>query len=182
MKYKTKPCKHIGKKFGRLTVLEKVGNRKNGATILKCQCDCGTIKNINYCNLSVKNGKGTLSCGCYHKEVIASKNPWLTEYNKYICSTVKSRNLSFTLTQEQFQHLCQSSCFYCQTRPQTKMHVGKDFRNGIDRICSDQGYNINNVVPCCHTCNIMKNTLSQDEFLNKIKIIYHTIIQPPHSQ
>ena len=58
-----------GRKFGRLTVLEKAEPRirPNGAKInyWKCQCDCGTIKEINGASLRC----GTiLSCGCWRKE------------------------------------------------------------------------------------------------------------------
>ena len=57
-----------GKKFGRLLVLERAQNR-NGAVYWKCQCDCGTIKEIRGCHL--RSG-GTKSCGCLSKE-LASK-------------------------------------------------------------------------------------------------------------
>lgn len=58
----------IGKKFGRLTVLERaekpVGIKSNDAYWL-CQCECGTILPIM--GKSLKNGK-TTSCGCYRHE------------------------------------------------------------------------------------------------------------------
>lgn len=49
-------------KFGRLTVLEYVGNSS-----WKCKCDCGNIKTIKTANL--KNGN-TKSCGCLQKEKV----------------------------------------------------------------------------------------------------------------
>ena len=45
--------------------------------------------------------------------------------------------------------------------------------SGIDRIDSKEGYNINNCVPCCKICNMMKNNLSIDMFLSKIKQIHN---------
>ena len=48
-----------GQKFGKLTVLEKAPSR-SGKTYWKCQCDCGTIKDIQTCHL--KNG-AIQSCG-----------------------------------------------------------------------------------------------------------------------
>jgi hypothetical protein len=179
MKYNTKPSKHIGKKFGRLTILEKIGNRKNGDAIFRCRCDCGTIKEVAYANLAVKNGKGTVSCGCYHKEIISSKHPWQTELNRYIHTTVKRRSLSFNLTVEQFQEICQLPCFYCYAPPATKMYVGGGVKNGIDRVDPSKGYEPNNVVPCCPTCNDMKSAMKQDEFLTKIKAIYLNLIVSP---
>lgn len=50
-----------GKRFGRLTVIERTDNDKNGRARWLCECDCGTV--------SVKTGKLLLnghckSCGC----------------------------------------------------------------------------------------------------------------------
>lgn len=54
-----------GKKFGRLTVIERVGvDKKKSATWL-CKCDCGNKKVASRDNLQ----KGhTQSCGCLHSE------------------------------------------------------------------------------------------------------------------
>lgn len=51
----------IGRRFGKLVVLEYVGTNKNRRSIWKCQCDCGIIKNISGHDL--KMGK-TKSCNC----------------------------------------------------------------------------------------------------------------------
>lgn len=50
-----------GKRFGKLTVLGYVGQRKDRHSLWKCQCDCGVIKNISGNNL--RSGK-TKSCNC----------------------------------------------------------------------------------------------------------------------
>lgn len=54
----------IGKKFGKLLVLEETKERKNGSKIYKCKCDCGNTTYVRRCNLISKNG--TKSCGCSH--------------------------------------------------------------------------------------------------------------------
>lgn len=55
----------IGKKFGKLLVLEECKERdKNGGKIYKCKCDCGNISYVRRGNLIAKNG--TKSCGCSH--------------------------------------------------------------------------------------------------------------------
>ena len=149
-----KHYKHIGEKFGRLTVLEKVGTAKNGRAIVKCLCECGIIKEFVFDNISRHDRGGTSSCGCLHKEIVSSKDHWQSELNKYLGNTVKRRDLSFNLSVEEFQQLCSSSCFYCGAPPSTKMHVKHGgFRNGIDRIDSSIGYEPTNVVPCCRICN-----------------------------
>jgi hypothetical protein len=58
----------IGKKFGRLTILEvikkKSGNQNK--TYFRCLCDCGREKDIQA--YDVKKGKSK-SCGCLHREL-----------------------------------------------------------------------------------------------------------------
>lgn len=56
-----------GKRFGRLTVIERAENYKGCQTQWKCKCDCGneTIVRAMY----LKNG-GTKSCGCLKAETI----------------------------------------------------------------------------------------------------------------
>lgn len=56
----------IGKKFGRLTVLEECKERdKHNKIMYKCVCDCGNISIINGSNLRSGNSK---SCGCVNHE------------------------------------------------------------------------------------------------------------------
>lgn len=52
----------IGKKFGKLLVLEETNQRKNGSKMYKCQCDCGNIIYVRRGNLISKSG--TRSCCC----------------------------------------------------------------------------------------------------------------------
>lgn len=55
----------IGKRFGRLTVLEVIGKNKKGCYIYKCKCDCGKYKQTNSHYLL---GGITKSCGCLQSE------------------------------------------------------------------------------------------------------------------
>lgn len=54
-----------GQKFGRWTVLEKVGKDKNNNVLWKCLCACGTI-GIHTTHKLLSGG--SLSCGCYKRE------------------------------------------------------------------------------------------------------------------
>jgi len=64
----------IGKKFGRLTVIEQLetpdGKKGRGAWYL-CRCDCGGEKTVR--GSSLRKGI-TASCGCLHKEMTVSRN------------------------------------------------------------------------------------------------------------
>lgn len=69
----------IGKRFGKLTVLEE--DRENRTTLKKviCQCDCGTKKSIPIRNL--KSGR-TLSCGCDRQYAVPKGDFRERQYNE----------------------------------------------------------------------------------------------------
>lgn len=54
-----------GKRFGRLTVIERGKNSNNGHACWICQCDCGKEVIVNSSDL--RSGK-QISCGCYNRE------------------------------------------------------------------------------------------------------------------
>jgi hypothetical protein len=90
-----------------------------------------------------------------HKEVIKKyrQSPVfkLASYRQM----AKQRELDFLLTKDEFMSFWQRPCFYC----------GSEVRSiGLDRVNSDLGYTMENVVPCCILCNQAKNDLTQNEF------------------
>lgn len=56
-----------GMRFGRLVVIEPTNERKKGAVLWVCKCDCGNETVVNGSNL--RRGD-TKSCGCLHKDYI----------------------------------------------------------------------------------------------------------------
>lgn len=57
----------LGKRYGRLVVIEKMDKRsKNRCIYWKCKCDCGNECEVIGSNLVKENG--TRSCGCIQKE------------------------------------------------------------------------------------------------------------------
>lgn len=63
----TKRDNLIGKRFGRLEVIKRIGyNNEHHTTVWLCRCDCGTIKEIEA--MALNSGK-TRSCGCLKSEV-----------------------------------------------------------------------------------------------------------------
>jgi hypothetical protein len=97
----------------------------------------------------------------YNKE---RKANIIKHYDEYIRGAIK-KNLQFNLSIEQFNTLVNSHCHYCDEYDETRVI-------GIDRVDSNRGYHIDNVVPCCSTCNFMKSDLEKDNFLNHICKIY----------
>lgn len=56
----------IGKKFGRLTAIEKTDERQSRSVVWKCRCDCGNIVFVSSNHLNTGRKK---SCNCLQKEV-----------------------------------------------------------------------------------------------------------------
>jgi len=57
----------VGKRFGRLTVLEYAGTNKHRKSMWICECDCGNITHP-IVGANLKSGS-TKSCGCLLNEV-----------------------------------------------------------------------------------------------------------------
>lgn len=56
----------LGRQFGKWLVLEEAEKSKSGACVYKCQCECGTTRNVLGGRL--RSG-GSRSCGCIKPEV-----------------------------------------------------------------------------------------------------------------
>ena len=56
----------IGRRFGRLVVIERMENNKWGELMWKCKCDCGNIITARGGHLKDNN---ITSCGCYRLEI-----------------------------------------------------------------------------------------------------------------
>ena len=164
-----------GDKFGRLVVIRKDGvhTKPCGTTQSKylCRCECGNTVSVLMQNL--KNGN-TKSCGCLVKELKEQtilpdhrgvKNQIILQYKRH----AKDRGLCWELDYETVSNIISSPCFYCGAEKSNRK-ITKNCRegyeyNGIDRIDSSKGYVLNNVVPCCKTCNRAKLDMSQKDFI-----------------
>ena len=60
----------IGKKFGRLRVVEYIGPDSRGRSVMRCTCDCGNQKNAHIGALRSGDAK---SCGCITRENNATR-------------------------------------------------------------------------------------------------------------
>jgi hypothetical protein len=91
---------------------------------------------------------------------------------KYRNVILKSGKI-FELTKNEFEELRAGKCNYC-SRQTTDTHS-----NGIDRLNSDIGYVIENCVTCCRDCNMMKQTETVTDFLNRVFKIAERIFDLP---
>jgi len=77
----------------------------------------------------------------------------------------KKNYIVFNLSYNEFESLVYQPCYYCGYNP--------DDMIGIDRVDSTKCYTIDNVVPCCKVCNMMKSAIERKKKmkLNKIDFI-----------
>ena len=83
----------------------------------------------------------------------------------------------FLITLEEFRIISSSNCFYCNSPPSNFMKMlrydSSYTYSGMDRLNSLRGYTLDNVVPCCTECNMMKWVFSKEDFLKRIEKIYN---------
>lgn len=191
-KYNFSDQELIGKRYGRLVVEIYLPPIKQGngwsLPYAVCKCDCGSeSKTYNLYNL--EKGK-TISCGCFRLENSSKMGKNFgsvggEQNRKYPKSEVSARELhsrylkrhAGNLLFEEFLKLTQQNCYYCGRDPQQKYYRSsiKGDRdsytfiyNGLDRVDNERGYDLDNVVPCCSTCNFMRHKLTVDEFYKQI--------------
>lgn len=68
----------VGKRFGKLLVIQRVENNRFGHVCYKCKCDCGGETIVDATNL--RHGT-TNSCGCLKSKGEMIINNWLQEHN-----------------------------------------------------------------------------------------------------
>lgn len=172
-----------GKVFDRWVVLEMDAVKPRGRCqpyYWVCQCKCGTIKSIRG---SALNQKGTRSCGCLAKELLAQRTKKLftkagsagrAVYGRYRHHAEKA-NRQFEISLEEFLQITSQNCAYCGASPSRINKLknsasGEIFvYNGMDRQDNSKGYTKENIVPCCLFCNWMKGRLSAEAFISKCR-------------
>jgi len=173
-------CKNeVGNKYGRWTVISLAEGHVLGQVSWVCRCECGEEKTVR--GVSLRRG-GSKSCGCLQKEQVSARRLLPDDesaINSFISNlkySAKSRGLVFNLSRELILSLSSSSCYYCGRKPSQihKVNKGKSTYtyNGIDRMDNNVGYEIDNVVSCCFTCNKAKGTRNVNEFLRWIDRVY----------
>ncbi len=170
-----------GKRFGKLYVIGETTKNpytyalryrsKNKGKCWECLCDCG-----NKCIVTSRNllSGNTKSCGClgiFSDPTKGSKKALFRKYKR----SAKIRDHSFNISFDQFLVMIDQECFYCGKSPsQTFKGNREDFLyNGIDRLESNRGYEIGNIVTCCKECNYLKWTKSINDFLIWLKMCYN---------
>ncbi len=173
---------YTGQKIGMLLILEKTNKTKRigkeNMPIYIGQCECGIIKEVNH-NTLKKGNKIGLSCGCKHQKYYKRGENKKPEFSQIFCRyqiEAKLRNLTFSIPKELFVEMLQQNCYYCEKIPQPAgLYFGKRiFYNGIDRVDNDIGYELDNIVTCCKTCNIKKKATSKSMIIKAYDFLKKT--------
>jgi hypothetical protein len=168
-------ARHVGRRYGRLTILsfDRIENRTQ--YFFNCRCDCGTERSMRLGGMQQGN---TVSCGCYGKENRAAINSGNTYRRLPTGENAKNslfknykdqaaqRGVLFDLTRDEFVQLTEQPCYYCGCAPR---HIkkpnhsnGSHTYNGVDRVDNSKGYTTDNCVPACRPCNSAKNAVTKD--------------------
>ena len=73
------------------------------------------------------------------------------------------RNIAVNLNLEIYANPLSLGCMYCGS------NLYESTGYGLDRIDNSKGYSLDNVTPCCGTCNRAKGNMSVPDFITWIK-------------
>jgi 5-methylcytosine-specific restriction endonuclease McrA len=126
------------------------------------ECSCGNIKSIKKSKLQHFN------CPCVNLNSFNKDERKSFARTKNRINNTK-KEIPFGLSEEHYKHLIHQNCFYCNNPP--RVYSDGSLVNGIDRVDSNKGYETENVITCCSTCNRMKGTMSYKEFRDHLVTI-----------
>jgi len=168
----------IGRRFGRLVVVDRIKGKNGTEGRWVCQCDCGGTKSTVTNVLARGNCK---SCGCLAREITSARSKKPDTYFRMVFSIYRRnaarRGIDFALNTEEFRKLIIDPCKFCGRTPDSTYSLGVAYtdefkHNGVDRYDNEQGYVTGNCVPCCKICNRMKHDMTAKEFLDHTTRIY----------
>jgi hypothetical protein len=148
----------------------------NGKSRINSVIDDFTDNNTVYSCTTCSNMKRSLSQDIFLQHIINIRNfnrksghikyidynyPDEKRYAQYRYSADNKARV-FELTEEDFKSIVKKPCYLCGD---------SDQNNGIDRKDNDTGYTIENSYSCCSTCNIMKQTLDHNDFIEHVSKI-----------
>lgn len=172
--------KFEGAQIGSLKILSFANKQGSSGSIWNAICLCGNKREIS--SKEINRGvirKYNLSCGaCEFADrkvnVSDDESAFFNLYSMYKGSAQK-RNIEFNLSKKYFLEITSQNCHYCNIKPKQICYnytrKGKYFYNGIDRLNPEIGYLIQNCVPSCGSCNLMKQSMTFEQFIERVLII-----------
>lgn len=162
-----------GQRFGKLLVLQRVSEPVARHVKYLCRCDCGTEKVVGADNL---RRVMVTSCGCYRKRSGEASPHWAgrgqlsKRYWTIISRGARVRGFSVGVTIEEVWDLFvkQGGCCALSGLPIQFAESAAQRNNmtaSLDRIDSTRGYVAGNIQWVHKDINKMKNSYSQDRFV-----------------
>lgn len=140
-----------GKTFVNWTVLNEETTRRKGKIYWFCKCKCGRQRAV--LSESLLSGKSK-SCGC-DKPGLRAK-PFEHSYRR-LKDSCNKRNINLTLTYKDFLNIIKiGKCHYCNNELKWNPYRHKHNDTAayqLDRKDNNDGYTVENCVPCCKRCN-----------------------------
>lgn len=126
---------------------------------------CNCIKPISNFHKNGSRGRHNICSLCRNNKRKSWSKEWEKRadriYKSYMRSAAK-RGLDFKLDISDF-YSKNLSCNYCGTTLD---------KVRFDRVDNEIGYCKENIVPCCHLCNFLKQDLTKDIFLDQVSKIF----------
>jgi len=145
-------CVNCGKSY------EKFLTTRNKESKICRHCNENNVKQDKKRENRVRNYREERNCN-------------IQQYFKDYVRGATRRNYSMNLCFDDFKAIVVQKCYYCHYKKEEEV-------NGIDRINNDIGYDKENCVPCCETCNMMKYYLHPKFFVELCNIISSKTIPP----
>jgi hypothetical protein len=124
----------VGMRFGKLVVVKPTKRTKNGHQLYLCKYDCGKRKEVG--RTPLRNGK-TRSCGCLHKEIMASK---IIDLTGQVFSFLTVLKIDKSIPYKDRAHKCvywKCKCSCGKTKPISM----RELRSGHTKSCGCQKNN-----------------------------------------
>ena len=168
----------VGKKFGRLTVIEQVDKKigKHGQPIvyLKCKCDCGKEKVLKHKAFLPGERQQTESCGCLQKETMSNiLKRWKSKELSKFASSVRG-NINGAISRRGFHKSISSEKLLGCTVEEFCLYIESFFQTGMS--WSNYGnrpgqWSLDHTCPCSQAQN-EEEVLALQNFKN-FKPMFH---------
>jgi hypothetical protein len=170
--------------FGKLTVVDFAGYLGTGGQPKHAHwntiCECGNTRVIRATRLIRTGVDACAACSLREgqkksgrKKVLANPSSNADTIYGYYRGNATKRGLKFEIDKSAFRSMIASECFYCGAPPSTlykpKTSADPMLYNGVDRRNNSAGYNLDNAVPCCSTCNYAKRDMTEQAFLSWVE-------------
>ena len=161
-----------GNKYGRLTVIGPADRKGSKHRYWSCLCSCGNVTPIRHNHLT---GQTVRSCGCSHFYTGNKHAAWKGyksipgTYLSVVKQSARKRNLPFEVSLRQMWNVFEHQKGKCALSGEplvfNKILRSTDGNASLDRIDSSRGYTIDNIQWVHKSINVMKQDLTDAEFV-----------------